>query len=255
MEKNRPDEFGNVGMMALAGMAGTQLYDHARHVVSTLVDFKELMMMYTCAMKEVQTKFDVLNTEFKIRCRRNPISSIATRLKRSSSIAEKMIRRHCEFTPESIERNIHDIAGVRVICPYIDDIYTLAEAFLRQDDVTLVERKDYIQTPKPNGYRSLHLIVTVPVFFSEHTRHMKVEVQIRTIAMDFWASLEHQMKYKQEIPDEAEIAAALADCAEEIAAMDHRMLAIRRRIDAGADASSEDEELLERLGHLDVHIL
>lgn len=254
MEKNRPDEFGNLGVLALAAMNDERFQDHTRHVVTTMVDFKELMMMYTCAMKEVKTKFDVLNTEFNTRCQHNPISSITTRLKRPSSIVEKLMRRHADFSIQGIEDSIHDIAGVRVVCPYIDDIYTLADAFLRQDDITLVERKDYIRDPKPNGYRSLHLIVTVPVFFSEQTRHMKVEVQIRTIAMDFWASLEHQMKYKQDIPDEEDIVAALTTCADEIHEIDCRMLAIRQRIDAAEDTASEEEELLERLSRLDVRI-
>ena len=122
---------------------------------------------------------------------------MTTRLKRSGSIAEKLSRQNLPFSTDSIEAHINDVAGVRVICSYVDDIYRIADALLKQDDVTLVARKDYIASPKPNGYRSLHLIVQVPVFFADQKKNLKVEAQIRTIAMDFWASLEHQLKYKK----------------------------------------------------------
>ncbi|MBQ8912232.1 MAG: GTP pyrophosphokinase family protein, partial [Clostridia bacterium] len=151
-----------------------------RQMLTTFHEYKELMMVYTCAMKEVQTKFDVLSTEFKVRYQRNPISSMSTRLKKTSAIAGKLSKRGLSFTLENIEEHIHDVAGVRVICSYIDDIYMIADSFLKQDDITLLEKKDYIAHPKENGYRSLHLIVTVPVFFLEQKRDVKVEVQIRT---------------------------------------------------------------------------
>ena len=238
----------------LSNAAVSLMHDHTRQLMTTLVDFKEMMMMYTCAMKEVQTKFEILNTEFKIRHQHNPINSITTRLKRTSSIAEKLRRMNCDFTAESMETHINDIAGVRVICPYMDDIYTLADAFLGQDDVTLVARKDYIQHPKPNGYRSLHLVVRVPVFFAGGKRDMKVEVQIRTIAMDFWASLEHRMKYKQDIPCQQEVVAELKDCADEIHRMDLRMQDIRQRIEAAADNPTDDDVLFDKVSKLDVVI-
>lgn len=167
--------------------------------------------MYACAIKEMRTKFDVLNTEYSIRYQRNPINFITTRVKSTHSILEKMNRIRNRFTLKDVAECLNDIAGVRVICSYIDDIYRLAEALTAQDDIRLLEKKDYIQNPKPNGYRSLHLIVSVPVFFAEQRQELKVEVQIRTIAMDFWASLEHQIKYKKEIPDQAEIIARLKE--------------------------------------------
>lgn len=238
----------------LMEVAADLMFDQTKKLVSTLVEYKELMMMYTCAMKEIRTKFDVLNTEFNVRYQRNPINSISTRLKRTSSIAEKLSRQDQEFSIESIEENLNDVAGVRVICSYIDDIYRIADALLKQDDVTLVGRKDYIANPKPNGYRSLHLIVKVPVFFAERKRDMKVEVQIRTIAMDFWASLEYQLKYKQDIPNHQEIIAQLKACAEVINTTDKRMLDIRHQIELAADIPTEDELLLEKLTRLDVTI-
>lgn len=230
------------------------MYDQTRKLVGTIVEYKELMMMYTCAMKEIRTKFEVLNTEFNVRYQRNPINSISTRLKRTSSITEKLGRLNQPFSIESIVENISDVAGVRVICSYIDDIYTIANALLKQDDITLVVRKDYIANPKPNGYRSLHLIVKVPVFFADQKRDMKVEVQIRTIAMDFWASLEHQLKYKQDIPNQQEIIAQLKTCADVINATDERMLGIRYQIEAATDIPTEDEVLLEKIARLDVTI-
>ena len=241
------------GLATIAGAASAYVMDQTKRMMGTLVEYKELMMMYTCAMKEIRTKFEVLNTEFNIRYQRNPISSITTRLKRTSSIAEKMERKHLEFSPESLEKNLNDVAGVRVICSYIDDIYTIADALLQQDDITLIARKDYIAAPKPNGYRSLHLIVSVPVFFYNQKKEMKVEVQIRTIAMDFWASLEHQLKYKQEVPNQREIVRQLKECADQISATDQKMLKIRTQMEA-ADVQTEEDILYEKMGRLDMPI-
>lgn len=229
--------------------------EFARQLLETAVEYKELRMMYACAIKEVQTKFEVLETEFKVRYQRNPISSIQTRLKSSSSIIEKMIRKGVPFSMENLEEQIQDLAGIRVICSYVDDIYALANALTSQDDITLLEEKDYIRNPKPNGYRSLHLIVSVPVFFSQQKRHIKVEVQIRTIAMDFWASLEHQMKYKREIPDQQHIVEQLKNCAEDIARVDREMMDIRRRLEESVDDPTEDDLLIARLKKLDTPIL
>ena len=229
--------------------------EFAKQLLETAVDYKELRMMYACAIKEVQTKFEVLETEFKVRYQRNPISSIQTRLKSSSSIIEKMIRKGIPFSMENLEAQIHDLAGIRVICSYVDDIYALANALTSQDDITLLEEKDYIRNPKPNGYRSLHLIVSVPVFFSQQKRQIKVEVQIRTIAMDFWASLEHQMKYKREIPDQQHIVEQLKNCAEDIARVDREMMDIRRRLEESVDEPTEDDILIARLKKLDTPIL
>ena len=219
----------------------------AKKAILSMVQFHELEMMYTCAIKEVKTKFEVLSTELNCQYKRNPISYITTRLKSRDSIFNKLARRNLPLTVESIEQNLNDMAGIRVVCSYIDDIYKLAESFLAQDDITLLERKDYIENPKPNGYRSLHLIVSVPVFFSKEKRDMKVEVQIRTIAMDFWASLEHQMKYKKAIPDQDKIIAELKRCADVISNTDKDMLTLRKHIEAVQDEPTEEEILFEKL--------
>ena len=211
-------------------------------------------MMYSCALKEMQTKFEVLDTEFKLKYNRNPISSISTRLKRSESIMEKLTKNNFPISIESIEQNIHDVAGIRVICAYIDDIYKIADALLKQDDVTLIERKDYIKNPKPNGCRSLHIIVSIPVFFEEKKKNMKVEVQIRTIAMDFWASLEHQLKYKKDIDDEQDVIAELKACADVISETDEKMLKLRQRLEEAEDIPTEEDILFDRLRRLDVPI-
>lgn len=230
------------------------LVSRIKKIISTMVDFKELIMMYTCAMKEIQTKFDVLDTEYKVKYQRNPITSINARLKRTSSIVEKLMRLGYPVNIESIEKNIHDVAGVRVVCAYVDDIYRIAEAFLKQDDIKLISRKDYIAEPKPNGYRSLHLIVQIPVFFEDICKNMTVEVQIRTIAQDFWASLEHQLKYKKEIQNSEEIISQLKTCAEVINATDMKMLDIRRQIESDSPSPSDEEVLIEKLKRIDTPI-
>ena len=230
------------------------LLNQTKRMMWSVVEYKELQMLYTCAMKEIKTKLEILDCEFKLKYKRNPISSITSRLKRTESLMEKMVRRHLPITIESIEKNINDIAGVRVICPYVDDIYLIADSLLSQDDVTLIARKDYIENPKPNGYRSLHLIVSIPVFLSKAKKNVKVEVQIRTIAMDYWASLEHQIKYKREIPDAELVSKELKECADRIAETDDIMISIRRRIEAAEDIPTEDDELIEKLRRLDLPI-
>ena len=195
--------------------------------------FQEMMMMYTCVIREVKTKLEVLNDELSVRNQRNPIEMIKSRVKRPLSIVEKLQRRDLPVTIESILANLDDVAGVRVICSFVDDIYTVANMLVSQDDVNVIAIKDYIKNPKDNGYRSYHLILEVPVYFSDQKKHIRVEVQIRTIAMDFWASLDHQLKYKKDIGDSAEeISDNLAECAENIAATDAMMLEIRKKIEA-----------------------
>lgn len=239
-------------MMAMTDMQASDLLSKSKEMMNVVVEYKELMMMYTCAMKEIRTKFDVLNTEFNVRYQRNPIKFINTRLKRTTSLADKMDRMDIPFSLDNIEEHIHDVAGIRVICSYVDDIYVLAKTLIQQDDIELIAKKDYIAKPKPNGYRSLHLIVSVPVFFADQTKRMKVEVQIRTIAMDFWASLEHQIKYKQEIEEEQAIVRELKDCADIIADTDARMLDLRKRIETNNQEQTEDEILFEKLSKIDM---
>ena len=203
--------------------------------------YRKLMAYYTCAMMEVETKLNVLNEEFSLQYDRNPINSIKTRLKSFDSIVEKLQRKGLPMDDfDVVERELNDIAGVRVICSFPEDVYMLAEALLKQDDIRLISRKDYIQNPKANGYRSLHLIVEVPIFLAQEKRPMKVEVQLRTIAMDFWASLEHQLKYKKDIEDTEQLTHELLECAEVSAALDQKMEEIRKRIMDSPTKSSEE---------------
>lgn len=193
-------------------------------------DFEKVMMMYSCAIQEVKTKLQVLNDELSITRKRNPIEFIKTRIKKPESIATKLKKKGLPLTIDSIHDNLNDVAGVRVICSFIDDIYRVADMLTAQDDVRLIKTKDYIKNPKSNGYRSYHLIIEVPVFFSEYKEHMRVEVQIRTIAMDFWASLEHQVKYKKDIKDAEKIGYELRACADVINRTDFHMQSIRDSI-------------------------
>lgn len=198
-----------------------------------LMGAKRIMTYYNCAMLETETKFKVLNYQFSLEQDRNPIESIKTRLKSFESISEKLLRRGLPLTVESLEANLNDVAGVRVICPFVDDIYTIAECFLAQDDIALINATDYIKNPKENGYRSLHLIIEIPIYLQNEKRMMRVEVQLRTIAMDFWASLEHKMHYKKEIPESIakELRDELKVCADDIAGLDVRMEKLRAKIE------------------------
>ena len=221
-------------------LGGMPISDKLRTMVQDRIyPYRELMAYYNCAMMEVATKFNVLNEELSLQYDRNPIESIRTRLKSVDSIAEKLTRKGISLplNVEKIQEEIHDIAGVRVICSYPSDIYMLSEAFLRQDDIFLVERKDYIQNPKPNGYRSLHLIGEVPIFLHNRKKLMKVEVQFRTISMDWWASLEHKIRYKKDLGEanQAHIEQELKECAEISAALDKRMEALQQQANAARE--------------------
>ena len=242
---------------ALASMSNAAmdaLYHQTKKMMGRIVDYKELRMIYACAMKEIKTKFDILNTEFNLQYHRNPINSIQTRLKSTASIIEKLAKLNVPVDIENVDGYIHDIAGVRVICSYIDDVYLVAEALLKQDDITLVTRKDYIAHPKENGYRSLHLIVKVPVFLSERRLEMEVEVQLRTIAMDFWASLEHQLHYKIDFDGKDALVDELCRCAETISQTDRDMMKIRSKMETLTEIPTEDEILFERIRKLDMPI-
>ena len=197
-----------------------------------MMPFKQLMAYYRCALMEVETKFKVLNEDFSLEYDRNPIETIKTRLKSMDGIIKKLSKRDLPITLESMEQNLNDIAGIRVICSFPEDIYFLADCLLQQDDIKLIQIKDYIKNPKENGYRSLHLIVEIPIFIKNEKKNMKVEVQLRTIAMDFWASLEHKLSYKKDIPkEEAEqLKQELFECAQISADLDRRMEEIKNRI-------------------------
>lgn len=197
-----------------------------------VMPFKRLMAYYKCAIMEVETKFKVLNQEFSLEYDRNPIETIKTRLKSPDSIVKKLAKKDVPLTVESIEKNLNDIAGVRVIFSFPEDIYVLADCLLQQDDIKLIEVKDYIKNPKPNGYRSLHLIIEIPIFLKDEKKDMRVEVQLRTIAMDFWASLDHKLSYKKDIPEEEAklLRQELLECAQISADLDVRMGEIKNRI-------------------------
>lgn len=207
----------------------TDIFDFIRQ---NTLPYQRLMTYYKCAMMEIETKFKVLDEQFSLQHDRNPIEGIKTRLKSPESLAGKLKRKGLPMTISAIEENIYDVAGIRIICSFPEDIYTLADCLLQQDDIRLIEKKDYIKNPKKSGYRSLHLIVEVPIFLENEKRLVKTEVQLRTIAMDFWASLDHKLQYKKDIaPEEAaEISRSLAECAETIAALDEKMEKIKNRI-------------------------
>jgi putative GTP pyrophosphokinase len=209
--------------------------------------WRELMAYYRCAMMEVETKFKVLNEQFSLLYDRNPIEAIKSRMKTMESIAEKMDRKGFPFTIDSLQKDMHDIAGVRIVCSFPEDIYMLADTFLAQDYIVLLERRDYIQNPKDSGYRSLHLIVEVPIFLEQGKKWMKVEVQLRTIAMDFWASLEHKIRYKKDIDPAIadELAMEMRACAEVSARLDRRMEAVRRHLEELESLSKHPEQELE----------
>lgn len=253
-----------IDMNELSKVVNAQLQQAAENLVRNhlmsdeFLDFVEentkpldtLMAYYKCAIMEVETKFKVLNEQFSLEYDRNPIESIKTRVKSLDGIVRKVRRKNIPLTLSAIEQNINDIAGIRVVCSFPEDIYLLADCLLQQDDIRLIEQKDYIKHPKENGYRSLHLIVAVPIFLQNEKREMKVEVQLRTIAMDFWASLEHKVRYKKNIPaDETErLAQELSECAQISADLDQRMQNIRTRL---ADAElqhpqkqKKDEQIL-----------
>ncbi|MBQ8028860.1 MAG: GTP pyrophosphokinase family protein [Clostridia bacterium] len=199
----------------------------------SFLKIQELMACYRCAILEVETKFRVLDEQFSLQHERNPIDSIETRLKSAESIFEKIKRKELPLKLSSIEKSLSDVAGVRVVCSFVDDIYMLADCLLSQDDIRLIRKKDYIKNPKNNGYRSLHLIIEVPIFLQNEKKYMKVEVQLRTVAMDLWASLEHKLYYKKTISEKTAKSTAkqLSECAAMCALLDEKMQSIKNEID------------------------
>ena len=209
----------------------TVLPKEPEEIFKQIENFKELMLTYNSAIREVTTKLEILNDELSLDDGKNPIQFIKSRVKKPLSIVDKLQRLGKEINVESIMGSLNDVAGIRVIASFVDDVYKIADMLVKQDDIFLVEAKDYIKNPKPNGYRSYHLIIEVPVFFSQKKQWVRVEVQIRTVAMDFWASLEHQVKYKKELKDTKEIERELKECADTIAATDVQMMNIRNKIE------------------------
>lgn len=209
-------------------------------------EFNRLMMEYRFAIMEVETRLKVLNEEFNHQYNRNPFEAIKSRLKSPESIYDKLARKGYPLSIENIREHLADVAGLRVICSFPDDIYRLANLFTKQGDILLLRKKDYIQNPKESGYRSLHLILSVPIFLSSEIKYVKTEIQFRTIAMDFWASLEHKMKYKKDIHNAEEIVEQLKNCADTIDMLDHEMQDIRDKIDV--EKQSNVQQTPRRLG-------
>lgn len=196
-----------------------------------LSEIDEITMIYSCAIKEIRSKLEILDYEFKIKRKRNPIEYIKSRVKKPKSIMNKLYRKNLELSFTSARKNLNDIAGIRVTCSFVSDIYEIADMLKNQEDITLIEENDYIKNPKANGYRSLHMVLEIPVFFSDHIERVRVEVQIRTIAMDFWASLEHKLHYKKGEKVPTYIKEELKQCAEVIAETDKKMQEIQRVVE------------------------
>lgn len=194
--------------------------------------YQKIMMVYESAVKQIETKLDILNKESKVNRKRNPIETVKSRIKSPDSIAAKLEKKNLPVTFDSMIKNLNDIAGVRVICPYISDIYAVRDMLLKQPDIKLIAQHDYIELPKESGYRSLHLVIEIPVYLSKTEHNVRVEIQLRTIAMDFWASLEHELHYKNTatIPDS--VRRELFRVAETIAMTDREMEEIALELQA-----------------------
>ena len=205
-------------------------FQNPADLLETLTGIDQNMALYESGIQEIRTKLEILQRDARFGAEHNPIESIKSRIKRPMSIIEKMYRKGYPLSLQSMRDNLNDIAGIRVICPFIEDIYTVAEMLTRQDDLTVIVQKDYIRNPKPNGYRSYHMVLEVPVFLSDRKEPVRVEVQLRTIAMDFWASLEHQIHYKTscEVPDS--VVVELKECADIIAGTDEKMQSLSKQI-------------------------
>lgn len=203
--------------------------------------WKTVMFLYQSALKEVGTKLEILNDEFQHVHQYNPIEHIKTRVKTAESIVKKLKRYGYETSIENMVKYINDIAGVRLICSFTSDIYRLAEMIGNQSDLKVLSIKDYIKNPKESGYKSYHMLVSVPIFLSDSVVDTKVEIQIRTIAMDFWASLEHKLRYKKDIPaDQAQqLQEELLACATQSAQLDNRMQEIRNQLVSRADKGNQ----------------
>ena len=193
--------------------------------------YRQLMFLHEAAIEQVTAKLNILKGEFQFSNDRNPISGISSRIKSKESIIFKMQKKGLPMTASALLNNVHDIAGVRVVCPFIEDVYYVARMLVKQQDIDVLEVKDYIRQPKENGYRSLHLIITVQVYFAETSRKIPVEIQIRTIAMDFWASTEHQLRYKKDKEFTEEAQRKLKHCADLMAQADEQMQEIAGEFD------------------------
>lgn len=210
-------------------------------------EWKSALFLYNSALREINTKLEILNDEFKLAHSYNPIEHITSRVKSPESIAKKIRHKNKELTVENIVKYVNDVAGIRVICSFTSDIYRLADAIANQNDVKVLKVKDYITNPKENGYKSYHMIVTVPIFLTDNVIDTKVEIQIRTIAMDFWASLEHKIYYKFEGNAPANIKKDLKECADIIGYLDHKMMSLNSEIqNYTKDSLSDYKEIMSQ---------
>ena len=209
---------------------------------SQVDQWRSVMFLYDSALKKVNTKIEILNNEFNSRYDYNPIEHIKSRLKSADSIVKKLKKDGYEVTIETMMEHLSDIAGVRIICSFISDIYQIADMIARQDDVTVLHVKDYIKHPKPNGYKSYHMVVTVPVYLTDGPVETKVEIQIRSVAMDFWASLEHKIAYKFEGNAPERLLQELKACADMVDVLDAKMFSLNQAITAIAERRRQEEE-------------
>ena len=222
----------NKNIEYLIGDSGAGGLAEAQRLFENYREYAEMEHLYNAAIRQLTIKFEILNDEFKVNYERSPIHHIESRVKSAASIVNKLLSRGAELTPASARENINDIAGVRVVCCYIDDVYSVADMLLRQSDIRLLREQDYIREPNYNGYRSLHLDIELPIYLSEKTEMVKAEVQLRTVAMDFWASLEHDLRYKSDKEIPPGLGAQMLSCANEIAAIDRQMQEIYKQIQA-----------------------
>ena len=234
------------GPTAIGERIGSQI-----QILDQMLEFKDLLLLYSSAMRMICTRLQILDEDYALKNERNPIHSISSRLKSTTSIIEKLQRRNLPISVESVRENLHDVAGIRVICSYLDDAYEISRAIQNQKDITLKSVKDYIAFPKENGYRSLHLIVSIPVNLIDNVQDVDVEIQIRTIAMDFWASLEHTLKYKKDIRNMDEIVERLQYCAESISEVDLAMMTIRNSIEKDDSPSDVKGQVMRKLKKLE----
>lgn len=205
------------------------------HNAEKEMTWEEILLLYNSALKEIGTKLEILNDEFQHTHQYNPIEHIKSRIKSPESIVKKLKKKGYDSTLENMVKYVNDIAGIRIICSFTNDIYRIAEMLRNQNDIKVVSVKDYIRNPKESGYKSYHMLVSVPIYLSDSVVDTKVEIQIRTIAMDFWASLEHKMNYKFEMNAPAEIREELFACAQMVSALDERMLYLNEEIQKAAE--------------------
>lgn len=213
---------------------GAEIMEFMLDAESQIMNWQEVMLVYNAALKQINTKLEILNDEFQHVHQYNPIEHIKSRIKTPESIVKKLRRHGYESTIENMVKYVNDIAGIRIICSFSSDIYQIAEMIRHQNDIHVVAVKDYIQTPKASGYKSYHMLVTVPVFLSDRAKDVKVEIQIRTVAMDFWASLEHKINYKFEGNAPEHVKQGLIECAHMVSELDSRMEGLNEEIKASS---------------------